>query len=160
MAVAKLKIIKDNLSKIGKWIEDGAFEYQIFRRLGISKVTWEKYKKQCPELKEVLEKSRDKRNEKLVPELQNLMLKMARGYTEVEKIEDVYEQNEEGEVIIKKKTVTTTYPPNVVAIQICLKNYTRNMEHPWTDNPVETKIKQRKQELEEKIAENKLHGWK
>lgn len=160
MAVSKIDMILKNLEQIGKRIEEGLFEKNIYPRLGMSKPTWEKYKKECPELREVLNKSREKRNANLVPELQNLMLKMARGYTDTQStIEETTKIDAMGNVEVIKKTITKTYPPNIGAIQICLKNYTRDDPMPWTDNPIGDKIKKKKQELEERIAEDKLSGW-
>lgn len=160
MAMSKLKYIKDNLDNIAKWIEDGLFENQIFPKLGMSKPTWEKYKKECPELKDVLERSRETRNAILVPELENLMLKRARGYIDEEAVvEEVSRLNEDGELVVSKKVIKKSIPPDVGAIQICLKNFTRNSKDPWTDNPQGDKLRKQKQELEQKIAEEKMNGW-
>ena len=160
MAKKKLDIITDNLEQIGQWIEEGLFEKNIFPRLGLSKPTWEKYKKESTELCEVLSKSREKRNANLVPELQNLMLKMARGYTDTQSvIEETTKIDDEGRTEIVKKVVSKTYPPNIGAIQICLKNYTRDDPAPWTDNPQGDKLKKMKQALDERLAEDKLNGW-
>ena len=160
MAVAKVDIIKNNLKQIGDWIENGLFEKDIYARLGMSKPTWEKYKKEVPELKDVLTKSREKRNANLVPELENLMLKMARGYTDTcAVVEETTKTDSEGNVEITKKVISKNYPPNIGAIQICLKNYTRDNAIPWTDNPISDKVKVLKQALDTKVAEDKLDGW-
>ena len=160
MAVSKLKYIKDNLGNIAKWIEDGLFENQIYPRLGMSKPTWEKYKKECAELRDVLERSRETRNMRLIPELENLMLKRARGYVDEEAVvEEITRLNEEGEMVVSKKVIKKSIPPDVGAIQICLKNFTRDAEKPWTDNPQGDKLRKQKQELEEKMAEEKRNGW-
>ena len=158
MAVSKLQHILDNLGNISKWIEDGLFENQIFKRLGVSKPSWEKYKKESPELRDVLAKSRDKRNASLVPELQNLMLKRARGYEDVV-VEETSFVTEDGETVVKKKVTTKMVPPDVGAIQICLKNFTRNDAVPWTDNPQGDKLKKEKQDMECKMMEDKRNGW-
>lgn len=160
MAVSKYTIIQNNLGNIGEWIQNGLFEYQIFQRLGISKPTWEKYKKESSDLRAVLEVNRDKRNAKLIPQLENTLIKVALGYTEEEaQIETSSEMNDDGEILTKRKVTKKVYPPDVGAIQILLKNFHRSPGTPWTDNPVGDELKRRQLALVEEQAKLKERGF-
>ena len=56
---SKLDEIKSKFQLIEGWAKDGLSDEQISRNLGISKVTFYKYKASCPELNERLKRSKE-----------------------------------------------------------------------------------------------------
>ena len=156
----KLEIIYNNLENIKQWIMEGLFEYQIFKRLGMSKPTWTKYKKTDPFFKQFLLECQLKRNEELIPQLENALIKVALGYTDdAAVIEETSELNDKGVMVVKKKVTKKSYPPDVAAIHICLKNFNRAPGIKWTDNPMGDELKQKRLEMDKQMAEAKLNGW-
>ena len=59
MGKSKLDEIKEKFPLIEGWAKDGLTDEQISRNLGISKVTFYKYKSTCSELNELLKKSKE-----------------------------------------------------------------------------------------------------
>ena len=58
MGKSKLDEIKEKFTLIEGWAKDGLTNEQISKNLGISKVTFYKYKESCSELNELLKKSK------------------------------------------------------------------------------------------------------
>lgn len=59
MGKSKFEEIKEKFPLIEGWAKDGLTDEQISRNLGISKVTFYKYKTSCSELSELLKKSKE-----------------------------------------------------------------------------------------------------
>ena len=59
MGKSKLDEIKSKFQLIEGWAKDGLTDEQISRNLGISKVTFYKYKSSCDELNELLKRSKE-----------------------------------------------------------------------------------------------------
>ena len=59
MGKSKFEEIKEKFPLIEGWAKEGLTDEQISRNLGISKVTFYKYKASCSELNELLKKSKD-----------------------------------------------------------------------------------------------------
>ena len=59
MGKSKLDEIKSKFQLIEGWAKDGLSDEQISRNLGISKVTFYKYKASCDELNELLKRSKE-----------------------------------------------------------------------------------------------------
>ena len=59
MGKSKFEEIKEKFPLIEGWAKDGLTDEQISRNLGISKVTFYKYKASCSELNELLKKSKE-----------------------------------------------------------------------------------------------------
>ena len=160
MSSSKFEIIQHNLDNIAQWISEGLWEYQIFTRLGISKPTWTKYKKEDPNFRKFLLECQSNRNVELIPKLENALLKVALGYVDNEAVvEETSEINADGDLVVKKKIVKKSYPPDVGAIHICLKNFNRAPGTKWTDNPVGDELKRKRLEMEQQLLEAKTNGW-
>lgn len=59
MGKSKFEEIKEKFPLIEGWAKEGLTDEQISRNLGISKVTFYKYKTSCSELSELLKKSKE-----------------------------------------------------------------------------------------------------
>lgn len=59
MGKSKFEEIKEKFPLIEGWAKDGLTDEQISKNLGISKVTFYKYKASCSELNELLKKSKE-----------------------------------------------------------------------------------------------------
>lgn len=59
MGKSKFEEIKEKFPLIEGWVKEGLTDEQISRNLGISKVTFYKYKASCSELNELLKKSKE-----------------------------------------------------------------------------------------------------
>ncbi len=161
MAKSKWYKIENRLDEIYNWIKKGKFEYEIVKLLGISKPTWEKYKKENNKLAELMYRAKLKRSESLIPELETALVKVALGYEEESEVREEQSKDDEGNVTIKKVTIRKKYAPNVNAINTLLKNFTRSKPkgQKWADEPAELDIKEEKLELEKKAAKMKEEGW-
>ena len=140
MAKSKWPLIKEHFDDIARMTKAGYLEKDIYRITGVSKTTWEKYKGERPELSELLKRSKEYPDGKVVDSL----FKNATGYyywtDEVRKVKDL-DGNERLEVVTLKK-----WSPGQVAAQaIWLKNRRRE---DWTDNPLLMKL--RREEFEHK----------
>ena len=59
MGKSKFEEIKEKFPLIEGWAKEGLTDEQISRNLGISKVTFYKYKASCSELNELLKRSKE-----------------------------------------------------------------------------------------------------
>lgn len=75
MGKSKFEEIKEKFPLIEGWAKEGLTDEQISRNLGISKVTFYKYKASCSELNELLKKSK----EVVDYEVENALYKSAIG---------------------------------------------------------------------------------
>lgn len=160
MAQSKWPTIQKYLPQIKSWIAKGAYEYQIVARLKITKPTWEKYKKEYKELRDIIDSGKFQREQELIPELQNAIVKRALGYTEEEaEVKETTTSDEDGNVSIQKVKVSKKYPPDADAAMRLLKHFTKDKAKPFDDNPIETDIKKRRLEMEEKANKLKIEGF-
>lgn len=160
MAKQKWDKIEPFLPKIKRWLRRGVYEYQIIERLGISKPTWEKYKKERPELMKVIVDGRLLRKDDLIPDLENVLVKNALGYTQkAAEVREIQTINEKKEVTIHRTIIDKTYPPDTRAASILLANFTRNKDQQYSENPGELDIKKQRLELEKKAHKIKESGF-
>ena len=146
MAKSKWPQVQGNLHHVLKWARDGLLEQQIAKNLGISVSCLEKYKIEHVELKEALKNGK----KVLVVEIENALIKKAKGYEYEEK--KVYTKNEDG--------VTTTYteitkkhqPPDTAAAIFILKN--KDSEN-YIDNPQMLELKKQELELRKRLVDEK-----
>ena len=75
MGKSKFEEIKEKFPLIEGWVKDGLTDEQISKNLGISKVTFYKYKASCSELNELLKRSK----EVVDYEVENALYKSAIG---------------------------------------------------------------------------------
>lgn len=160
MAKKKWDKIEPFLPKIRRWLRKGVYEYQIIERLGISKPTWEKYKKERPELMNAIVQGRLLRKDDLIPDLENVLVKNALGYTQkAAEVREIQTINKKKEVTIQRTIIDKTYPPDTKAASILLANFTRTKEHQYSENPGELDIKKQRLELEKRVQKLKESGF-
>ena len=116
-------------------------EQQIAEHLGVGYSTFMEYKKQFPELTEILKKGR----QNLVAELRSALIKKAKGYDYTE-IETTTEYGEVTKVVEKHKS----FGPDVAAINLLLKNYDKEN---WANDPQALEIRKKELELRERQVE-------
>lgn len=156
---SRRQVILDNIEKIEQWISDGVFENQIYRNLGVSKSAWLRYKQDIPELRQAIARASKVRTQNIVPQLQNAMLDLALGRVtrKVTTTRDVIDSD--GNVVTLTQTVEEVLPPNVAAVQICLKNFTTGSTEPWTDNPEGDRMKRERLRMDQEDHKDRKEGW-
>lgn len=130
MAKSKWDNVKEKLILVEGWARDGLTELQIAKNLGISKATFEKYKKEHSDFLYSLKKGK----EIIDFEVENALLKRALGYKykEVTK-ERIIRKDEKGKVLtdihgfpcyemVVTKTVEKEVAPDTTAQIFWLKN--------------------------------------
>lgn len=113
-------------------------EQQIAEHLGVGYSTFMEYKKQFPELTEILKKGR----QNLVAELRSALIKKAKGYDYTE-TETTTEYGKVTKVVEKHKS----FGPDVAAINLLLKNYDKDN---WANDPQSLELRKKELELREK----------
>lgn len=136
--------IKPRFDEINEWLKHGATERQIAHNLGISYSTFNKYKAQDKQFTELLKNGR----QSLVLELRGALVKRALGYTFTETKK--YTKIEEGKAVQYVEETTKEAPPDVAALNLCLKNYDPDN---WANDPQALKIKEKELELRREIAD-------
>lgn len=136
--------VKPHLKEIEEWCNTMT-EQQIAKRLGVAYSSWNQYKLDFPELTEIIKKGRTD----LVTELRSALIKRAKGfsYTETKVVEECGK-------VVKTEVVTKIQPPDVAALNLCLKNYDSDN---WANDPQMLRIRERELELREKQIEN--NSW-
>lgn len=121
-------------------------ESEIADKFGIAISSWENYKKQYPEFKEILLGGR----EILVEELRNTMKMKAKGYYYTE-TKTKTRISEDGEEITYREEYRKYAQPDTGAIHLLLKN----LDPKWRNDDQETMDLKREQiELKKKQAES------
>lgn len=138
-------IIKPRFSDISEWLRNGATEKQVCENLGISKDAFYKYKKEKAEFNELIKKSR----QSLVIQLRGALVKRALGYTYEEKRKTTG-IDPDGRSYIKNETTEKNMPPDVAALNLCLKNYDPDN---WANDPQMLELKRAELELRKELAE-------
>ncbi len=155
MAIEKWKDIERNLDNIKKWAEEGVDEKLIFQRIGVSRTTWYKYKKERGILGVILTEAKIKRNEAIVPEMINIILKDARGYTlKNAEVVEVIKQDDDNQTIVQIKKTTKKVAPNADSAFKILKQFTKDApkKDRWVDNPAEFNLKEQRLKMEKDAA--------
>lgn len=142
----------ENLPVIERWARDGLTQAQIAKNLKIGKTTFEKYKREIPELSKALKKSVDL----LMCDVENALVKRALGF-EYEETK-TYIRDEDGKQVKYQEKTKKYYPPDVAACSILLKNKDRNEDGSvkWSDNPGGLAIKREMADLRKELEEMKL----
>lgn len=120
-------------------------EKQIAKRLGVAYSSWNQYKLDFPELAETIKNGRCE----LVAELRSALIKRAKGfsYTETKIIK-------EGNSVVKTELVTKIQPPDVAALNLCLKNYDPDN---WANDPQMLRIREKELAIRKEQIEN--NSW-
>lgn len=131
---------------IEKLLNDGASEKQVAESLGISYASWNNYKRDYPELRELCEKPRTR----LIEDLRGALVKRALGFTYEEKKQYITE-DENGNK--KKHTEITTKQalPDTTAIFGALNIY----DPEYVKDKKQHELKQQELELRKQMAEAK-----
>lgn len=137
--------VKPYLSQIQEWYGD-MDEMQIAERLGIAISSWNNYKRDHAELREVLKKGK----QALVGELKDCLKKKARGYYYEETKTCI--RDEGGKKVQTIEKYKKYAQPDTGAIHLLLKN----LDESWRNDDKQTMdIKQKQVELtERKIEQN------
>lgn len=139
----KMDKILNNLEEIKKLKSQGATDTQIMKALNVSRATYYKYVKECPELAEALEEGKIKVVDDLVGELYRKAMPHTLTTTKT------FEKGGE-------KTTETTVKEvdgDTASLIFLLKNY--DPEH-FTNEPNMLELKRKEVELKEKAFENNV----
>lgn len=110
-------LTEDNLLRIEGWARDGFTEKQIANnKMGISEFTLSRWKKENELLRDAIKRGKAPADTLV----ENQMYKRATGYTTVETIEEIYE--EDGVQRKHVRRITKEIPPDVTAQIFWLKN--------------------------------------
>lgn len=136
--------VKPYFEKIKKWYLTKT-ETQIAQKLGITVQSWIKYKNQYPELRELLQDSK----EDLVDELKGILKKKAQGFYYTETTKTVIK--EDGKEVKKIEERQRYAQPDTGAIHLLLKN----LDDDWHNDDKQTMdIKRKQVELTEQKINN------
>lgn len=137
--------VKPYLNQIQEWYEDLDERQIAVDKLGIAVSTWEKYKKENPELRDVLKKGK----QNLVSELKTSLKKKAKGFYYEETKTCIREvDGKQVKTIEKYKKYAQ---PDTGALHLLLKN----LDDSWHNDDIET-INMKKEQL--KIAREKMES--
>jgi len=101
------------------WARSGLTEEQIARKMGVSRSTLNDWKSKYPDISDTLKKGKDA----VDFEVENNLLKRARGYTYNEEVKERKFNRETGQFeMVVIKSVTKTVPPDTTALIFWLKN--------------------------------------
>ena len=107
---------KDNLIRIAAWTRDGLSEAQIAKNLGISYMTFRRAKKD-PDFGEQISGALIQTKDVVDMEVENMLLKRARGY-EYDEVTEEYEMG----ILVKRKVTRKMVVPDTSAQIFWLKN--------------------------------------
>lgn len=159
--------VKPYFYRIIKWLENGATERQVAQNLGIGYSTFNRYKGEKEELRELIKKSR----QNVVMKLRGALIERALGFDyeeskivkeQVDFPEDIkkylLESGFTEEQINQSKLVKTEISkkhalPDVAALNLALKNYDKEN---WANDPQMLAIRKRELELREQQIENNV----
>lgn len=144
---SKWDIIDENIEQIEKWLKAGNTEKSIAETLGISYSTWNKYKEEKKQLMQTIKKSRNE----LLYELKDALYKKAIGFEYEDKKQYIKKDEVTGNKTQYTEITTKYCPPDVAAINLCLKNY----DDEWQNDPKLYELKKQEIELRQKMAEEK-----
>lgn len=109
--------VKPRLHDIFSWKQQGWYEEDIYKALGVSKATWTKYKKEYKELAEVVLKG-----DTAIGHVAERSLYDALQWQEVVEKKEYYVIAKDGSQSKKIEKITKQVPPNITAIIFALKN--------------------------------------
>lgn len=137
--------VKPYLNQIQEWYEELDERQIAVDKLGIAVSTWEKYKKENPELRDVLKRGK----QHLVSELKTSLKKKAKGFYYEET--KMYIREVDGKQVKTIEKYKKYAQPDTGAIHLLLKN----IDDSWHNDDTET-INMKKEQL--KIAREKMEN--
>lgn len=162
--------VKARFDEIKKWLENGATEKEIARKLGVANSTFSDYKNKFPEFSEFLKENR----KQPVEEIKAAMLKRALGFQYTEKkttkqkvelpdeLKSILEEygvdvsTIQRPILVKTEETVKHALPSETAGLILLKHWDKdnNGKAKWTGDPASLEIKKEELKLKEKQMEN------
>lgn len=139
-------LTEDGLLTIEGWARQGLTNNQIAKNVGVTEETFYQWNKKFPEFSESLKKGR----RPLHVEIENALVKKAKGFVQEEIIEEVTVEPDGGQTKHKKIT-HKVFPPDTTAIIFYLKNRVKDQ---YQDRP------KTPEELESIRLDNKLKQYK
>lgn len=151
MTASKYPHVAAKLNEIQKWTREGLTESQIAKNLGISRSTFNEYKRLHPELAKALDQGR----ELCIAELENALYKRAVGF-EYEEVK-TYVKFEDGKEVKYQERTRKFCPPHVGACALLLKNKDRdgNNGQGWSDDPMKRDLEKAWFELRKEMESMK-----
>ena len=148
--------IKDSLSRIESWVEDGLTDKEIAEKLGMSYSTFRRYKKENVDLKAVIAQGKDKKNEKV----EQSLYKLCNGYKYTEEVAMKVKKEvvaDDGQTIlvqeeVEVKPVKKYKGPDLAAQRYWLNNKKKST---WSDDPNKVANDKKLTKLKEKEINNK-----
>lgn len=145
--------VKPYFEQIDKWLNGGASEKQCAVNLGISYASWNNYKNEHAEFKELCEKPR----QNLVEDLRSALVKKALGFTYEEREQYIKQEVDPvtrkpiGKPIMHTRIVTKQALPDTTAIFGALNLY----DEDYCKDKKQYELKQQELELRRLMAEEK-----
>lgn len=153
--------VKPYFAQIKEWLENGSTERQIAENLGIGYSTFNRYKGENEELKELIKKGR----QSIVLKLRGALINRALGFNyqetktvkeqvdlpdEIKKflIENGFEINQAK--LVKTEVANKFALPDVAALNLALKNYDKEN---WANDPQMLELRKQELELRKKQSE-------
>lgn len=128
--------VQPHLDKIKVWSAETT-ETDICKRLDVTWPTWEKCKREHPELKEAL-----MGKQKLIGDIRNALVKRALGF-EYEETKKSIRKDEAGRDVVYTEIVKRYSPPDVAACNSLLQN----MDENWYRDKAAYELKRQELEL-------------
>lgn len=132
---------------------DGLNDEQLALKLGISVSTYYQWQIDHPEFSEAIKKGK-------APvdfEVENALLKRAKGYITTETVEEMYRDPATNQITSQHiRRITREIPPDVGAIVFWLKN--RKPER-WRDKPIEVEDRGTMEKLDQMLAEVRKNAF-
>lgn len=140
-----LENVKPRFDEILEWLKIGATEKEIAENLNVNQKVFCGYKKQYPELNELIKKGR----KAPVQAIKAALYKKAVGFTYTES--KFIESEKNG---ITKEVYTKYSAPDPTAALMLLKHWDK--ENEWTSDPASLKLRKKELELKEKQVEQEV----
>lgn len=119
----------DGLMRIEAWAREGLTDANIAEKIGINVTTLYAWQRDYPQISKALKKGKTPVDK----EVENLLLKRARGYNYDETTEEWRPNQETGELeLVSKKVQRKHMPPDTTAQIFWLKNRRPDL---WRDKP-------------------------
>lgn len=137
--------VKPYFKEIKEGLEKGLTEKEIAKALGIAYSSWNKYKVEITEFAELI-KSKDMRP--LIADLENALVKRAKGF-EYKEVKEVVTEDIHG-IKLTTETVTKYQPPDTTAIFGALNRFDPN----YKKDAAYYELKKQELELKKAIAKD------
>lgn len=151
------ELIKDSLSQIESWVEDGLTDKIIAEKLGMSYSTFRRYKSQNADLKNAIAQGKDKKNQNVIQAL----YKNCVGYKYYEEVPTKIKKEvlaEDGKTVLVQEEVEISSikkykGPDLSAQKYWLNNRDKTQ---WKEDPHKAANDAKLTKLKEKEVNNKL----